>query len=103
MEINPDDSAARFQNGCALRELERYEEARTAFTRALAIDPSHLSAYESGVKMEGGTAEKFPRIQILTIAQLLAGTKLVFPRHDIGTFKQAERESRVVAEQGGLF
>ena len=34
MEINPDDSAAWFQNGCSLRELEKYEEALAAFDRA---------------------------------------------------------------------
>jgi len=59
--------------------------------------------YESALRMEGKSAEKFPRIQILTIAELLAGKKLEFPRHNIATFKQAERKSKVVAEQGGLF
>lgn len=57
--------------------------------------------YESAVKLEGGSAEKFPKIQIVTIAELLAGKKLAFPRHNISTFKQAERKSR--SQQPGLF
>ena len=59
--------------------------------------------YESALKLEGSTAEKFPRIQILTIAELLGGKKLNFPRHNIATFKQAERKSKVSPQQGGLF
>ena len=59
--------------------------------------------YESALKMEGKSAEKFSRIQILTIAELLAGKKLEFPRHNIATFKQAERKSKVREKQGGLF
>jgi hypothetical protein len=31
--------------------------------------------FESALKMEGGTSEKFPKIQILTIAGLLDGRK----------------------------
>lgn len=59
--------------------------------------------YESALKMEGKSAEKFPRIQVLTIAELLAGKKLEFPRHNIATFKRAERKSKVREKQGGLF
>lgn len=59
--------------------------------------------YESALKMEGVPAEKFPRIQILTIAELLDGKRLEFPRHRLATFKQAERKSKARAEQGGLF
>jgi len=59
--------------------------------------------YESALKLEGGSAERFPRIQILTIRELLEGKKLAFPRHNIATFKQAERKSKTVAEQAGLF
>jgi len=59
--------------------------------------------YESALKLEGKSAEKFARIQILTIAELLAGKKLEFPRHNIATFKQAERKSKVREKQGGLF
>ena len=57
--------------------------------------------YESALKQAGGSAEKFPRIQILTINELLDGKKLAFPRHHISTFKQAERKSKF--EQPQLF
>lgn len=57
--------------------------------------------YESALKQAGGSAEKFPRIQILTINELLDGKKLAFPRHHISTFKKAERKSKF--EQPGLF
>ncbi|HEY4359520.1 MAG TPA: DNA methyltransferase [Bryobacteraceae bacterium] len=59
--------------------------------------------YESGVKLAGVSAEKFPKIQILTIAELLAGKKLNFPRHRMETFKQAERKSKSRDKQPGLF
>jgi hypothetical protein len=59
--------------------------------------------YESALKMEGGSGEKFPKIQILTIAELLDGKKLAFPRHVLATFKQAERKSKSIKSQTGLF
>ena len=59
--------------------------------------------YESALKMEGLSSERFPKIQILTIPDLLSGKKLAFPRHNVSTFKKAHRKSKVKAEQGGLF
>jgi site-specific DNA-methyltransferase (adenine-specific) len=59
--------------------------------------------YESALKMEGVSAEKFPKIQLLTIAELLGGKKLAFPRHALATFKQAERKSKSKEQQVGLF
>ncbi len=59
--------------------------------------------YESALKMEGAVAEKFPKIQILTIAELLEGKKLAFPRHVIATFKQAQRKSKAKSYQVLLF
>jgi DNA modification methylase len=59
--------------------------------------------YESALKLEGTSAEKFPKIQILTIADLLMGKKLQFPRHNVATFRQAERKSKAREEQSGLF
>jgi hypothetical protein len=43
---------------------------------------------ELALKREGGTSEKFPKIQILTIAELLDGKKLAIPRHVLATFKE---------------
>jgi hypothetical protein len=59
--------------------------------------------YESALRLEGVSAERFPRIQILTIAELLAGKKLEFPRHVIATFKQAERKSKFRGDRTRLF
>jgi DNA modification methylase len=59
--------------------------------------------YESALKMEGESAERFPKIQILTIGELLDGKKLAFPRHVLATFKQAQRKSKSKEQQVGLF
>jgi NACHT-associated inactive Restriction Endonuclease 1 len=44
---------------------------------------------------------RYPRLQILTIAELLAGRKIQFPAHRVETFAKAERKTK--HEQGGLF
>jgi site-specific DNA-methyltransferase (adenine-specific) len=44
---------------------------------------------------------RYPRLQILTIAELLAGKKLEYPAHRVETFAKAERKTK--SEQGGLF
>lgn len=36
----------------------------------------------------------FPRLQILTIEELLAGKELQYPRTEIGTFKKAESKGK---------
>ena len=43
----------------------------------------------------------YPRLQILTIAELLAGKKIQFPEHRVETFAKAERKTK--HEQEGLF
>ena len=46
----------------------------------------------------------FPKLQILTIEELLEGTSLKYPQTDAGgTFKRAERQSKSREEQAGLF
>ncbi len=46
----------------------------------------------------------FPRLQILTIADLLDGTATaLYPRMNAATFKRAARQRRPQGEQGGLF
>ena len=44
---------------------------------------------------------RYPRLQILTIAQLLSGKKLEYPAHRVETFAKAERKSK--STQEGLF
>jgi site-specific DNA-methyltransferase (adenine-specific) len=89
--------------------LEREKAAIGAFitleepTSPMKTEAVSAGFYESALKMEGASAEKFPKIQVLTIADLLDGKKLQFPRHNIATFKQAERKSKSKEQQGGLF
>lgn len=47
--------------------------------------------------------EQYPRLQILTIEELLDGKQLRFPRHRIETFKKAERQSKNIAAQSEMF
>ncbi len=42
---------------------------------------------------------RYPRLQILTIAELLAGKKLEYPAHRIETFARAERKTKVEQEE----
>ena len=44
---------------------------------------------------------RYPRLQILTIAELLAGKKLEYPAHRVETFAKAERKTKI--QQEGLF
>ena len=44
---------------------------------------------------------RYPRLQILTISELLAGKKLEYPTHRVETFAKAERKTK--HEQDGLF
>lgn len=45
----------------------------------------------------------FPKIQILTIEEILEGKRLLYPHYGAATFKRAERQSKSRTEQGGLF
>lgn len=48
--------------------------------------------------------QRYPRLQILTIEQLLAGARLEYPRiMGTATFKKAQRKSKDRREQGTLF
>ena len=47
--------------------------------------------------------DRNPRIQLLTIGDLLEGKQLLYPRHRIETFRQAERKPKSKGEQVGLF
>jgi DNA modification methylase len=44
---------------------------------------------------------RYPRLQILTIAELLEGKKLEYPAHRVETFAKAERKTKT--QQDGLF
>jgi len=42
---------------------------------------------------------RYPRLQILTIAELLAGKKLEYPSHRVETFAKAERKTKHEQEE----
>jgi len=44
---------------------------------------------------------RYPRLQILTIAELLEGKKILYPEYRVGTFAKAKRKTK--SEQSGLF
>jgi len=44
---------------------------------------------------------RYPRLQILTISELLAGRKLEYPTHRVDTFAKAERKTK--SEQQDMF
>jgi adenine specific DNA methylase Mod len=46
---------------------------------------------------------RFPKVQILTIEELLNGAKLQYPQTGTATFKRAERQTKSRTEQHGLF
>lgn len=64
--------------------------------------PMEKEAAEAGFYELSYPKEKFPRIQILTIAQLLMGAQALYPRWLDATFKQAPRSKRAAAEQMSL-
>ncbi len=59
-------------------------------------------AASAGYYHSTGWHEDYPRIQLLTIVELLRGTKIQMPPQ-FGTFKQAERVTREDALQIGMF
>jgi hypothetical protein len=46
---------------------------------------------------------EYPRVQILTIEELLSGKKLLYPSLKEVTFKQAERKTKERDKQAALF
>jgi len=45
--------------------------------------------------------KKFPRIQILTVKELLEGKELQYPRMAVTTFKKAERKRKCGEQEQG--
>ncbi len=61
----------------------------------------HVFAGPAAFIEPGGLPGRYPRVQIFTIAELLAGKKLEYPAHRVETFAKAERKTR--SQQVGLF
>ncbi|MBA3240577.1 MAG: restriction endonuclease [Acidobacteria bacterium] len=83
--------------------LDREKAAIGAFiTLQPATKDMTKEAISAGFYVAGRFG-KFPRLQILTIEELLGGAKLQYPISNAATFKRAERKSKHRAEQEGLF
>jgi site-specific DNA-methyltransferase (adenine-specific) len=65
-------------------------------TRPMLTEAAATGFYES--KEFPG---RYPRLQILTIAELLSGKKLEYPAHRVETFAKAERKTK--SQQDDLF
>ena len=65
--------------------------------------PMVAEAASAGFFQSENFREQYPRLQILTVAELLGGKQLLYPRHRVETFKKAERRSKDAASQSDLF
>jgi len=63
-----------------------------------ATKPMQKEAAVAGFYQPPGLADKFPRIQLLSVEELLAGKRLEYPRLLDVTYKKAPK-SRQAAEQ----
>jgi len=54
---------------------------------------------EAGLYQPPGLTDKYPRLQILSIAELLAGKKIEYPRLLDVTFKKAPKARKAAEEQ----
>jgi hypothetical protein len=85
--------------------IEREKAAIGAFvtlkqpTREMVKEAVSAGFYEA--KHYAG--REYPRVQILTIEELLSGKKLLYPRLKEVTFKQAERKTKDRDKQAALF
>lgn len=85
--------------------IEREKAAMGIFvTLEKATGPMLKEANSAGFYVpEHFPGFKFPRLQILTIEELLGGRQAQYPRMNVATYKQAERKSKVTAKQSHLF
>ncbi len=77
-------------------------------TKHMQIEAASAGFYQTSdpsekiIQMQRGTAKRYPRLQILTIADLLEGKKIEYPSGPVGrdeTFAKAERKSRERQEE----
>jgi len=61
--------------------------------------PMQKEAVEAGFYQPPGLADRYPRLQILSIAELLAGKKIEYPRLLDVTFKRAPKSRKAAEEQ----
>jgi site-specific DNA-methyltransferase (adenine-specific) len=71
-------------------------------TKPMLVEAASAGFYESkGDPERDPVPGRYPRLQILTIAELLSGKKLEYPAHRVETFAKAERKTK--SQQDGLF
>src|SRR2546428_13586737 len=71
-------------------------------TNPMVVEAASAGFYESkGDPERDPVPGRYPRLQTLTIAELLAGKKLEYPAHRVETFAKAERKTK--SEQTDLF
>jgi site-specific DNA-methyltransferase (adenine-specific) len=66
-----------------------------------ATSAMHKEAASAGFYHSPGWNQDYPKLQIVTIDQLMAGGKVQMPPA-FGTFKQAQKASQVEGKQPGL-
>ncbi len=82
--------------------LEREQAAiGVLLTLEPATKPMEIEAVSAGFYESPGWRQKYPRLQILTVEQLLHGAQVQMPPA-YGTFKQAQKVKQNVGVQGGL-
>jgi NACHT-associated inactive restriction endonuclease len=61
--------------------------------------PMLIEAASAGFYEPKDFPGRYPRLQILTVAELLEGKKIQFPEHRVETFAKAERKTRERQEE----
>lgn len=89
-----------------MRDLNGLQERQKAPVGVLIMlreptKPMLTEAAATGFYESKDFPGRYPRLQILTIAELLTGKKLEYPAHRVETFAKAQRKSKT--QQEGLF
>ena len=100
------DETKHGASGTFLRR-ERFHSPSQAFSQSRTRDTkSSVAATKPGGEDSAprttpspGGRGRHPRLQILTMAELLAGKKIQFPEHRVETFAKAERKTRHQQEE----
>jgi len=87
-----------------VRDLEGLLEREKAAIGALITlreptKPMLTEAAATGFYESKDFPGRYPRLQILTISELLAGKKLEYPTHRVETFAKAERKTKHEQEE----
>jgi len=84
-------------------DMEREGAAIGAFlTLEDPTEPMRREAASAGFYDAAALGRKYPKVQVLTIADLLSGKELQYPRLDVATFKKAPRKAKRSHEDLGI-